>query len=58
MGLLKDMYPTAQFIITGILGPNSNAHGPNEFLEINYTKKVICCISRIVNDIALTELNH
>lgn len=34
MGLLSALWPKAQFLVTGILGPNSNAHGPNEFLHI------------------------
>ena len=50
MGQLQRQFPKSQFIVTGILGPKSNAHGPNEFLDINYTKKVICCISNILYD--------
>ena len=34
MGMLGEMFPSTQFIITGVLGPSSNAHGPNEFLHI------------------------
>jgi acetylornithine deacetylase/succinyl-diaminopimelate desuccinylase-like protein len=34
--------------LTGVLGPGSNAHGPNEFLEMNYTKKIICCVAHIL----------
>jgi len=41
-------YPKAQFIVTGILGPASNAHGPNEFLEIGYTKRLIMCLSQVL----------
>ncbi|NOX35342.1 MAG: M20/M25/M40 family metallo-hydrolase [Deltaproteobacteria bacterium] len=47
MTLLADKFPQAKFLITGVLGPQSNAHGPNEFLHIPYAKKltlVICCI--------------
>lgn len=29
MGLLSELWPTAQFVVTGVLGPHSNAHGPN-----------------------------
>ena len=36
MAMLGEQFPEAQFIITGVLGPNSNAHGPNEFLHIPY----------------------
>ncbi|EGR30789.1 hypothetical protein IMG5_123770 [Ichthyophthirius multifiliis] len=50
MGLLQRLFPKAQFVVTGVLGPNSNAHGPNEFLHIPFTKKLICCIAKILND--------
>ena len=36
--------------ITGLLGPKSNAHGPNEFLEISTGKKLTSCIARILAD--------
>lgn len=49
MNTLQLQYPKAQFIITGVLGPNSNEHGPNECLDIEYTKKLICCIAYIVS---------
>ena len=50
MAMLGEKYPEAQFVITGVLGPNSNAHGPNEFLHIPYAKKLTCCIASIIND--------
>ena len=34
MGMLGEQFPEAQFVITGVLGPGSNAHGPNEFLHV------------------------
>ena len=40
MGMLGEKFPEAQFLITGVLGPHSNAHGPNEFLEISTGKNV------------------
>ena len=39
MGMLGEKFPEAQFLITGVLGPGSNAHGPNEFLHIPTAKK-------------------
>lgn len=57
MGQLQRKFPKSQFVITGILGPNSNAHGPNEFLHIDFTKKVMCCISNILFDIGQRSLN-
>lgn len=50
MGMLGKKFPQAQFVITGVLGPNSNAHGPNEFLHIDYMKKITCCVSSILAD--------
>lgn len=41
---LAQQFPKAQFVVTGVLGPESNAHGPNEMLEIPYTKKMICSL--------------
>ena len=48
MGMLGEKFPEAQFIITGVLGPQSNAHGPNEFLEIDYAKKLTACMSLVI----------
>ncbi len=40
MAMLGKHFPQAQFLITGVLGPKSNAHGPNEFLHVPYAKKI------------------
>jgi acetylornithine deacetylase/succinyl-diaminopimelate desuccinylase-like protein len=48
MGMLGKKFPQAQFLITGVLGPGSNAHGPNEFLHIPTAKKLTGCISHII----------
>tara|TARA_R110002072_G_scaffold118775_1_gene251271 strand:- start:22119 stop:23534 length:1416 start_codon:yes stop_codon:yes gene_type:complete len=48
MGMLGQKFPEAQFLITGVLGPGSNAHGPNEFLHIPMAKKLTCCIAEII----------
>jgi acetylornithine deacetylase/succinyl-diaminopimelate desuccinylase-like protein len=48
MGLLGEKYPGTQFVVTGVLGPNSNAHGPNEFLHIPAAKKVSACIADVL----------
>ena len=50
MAMLGERFPKAQFVITGVLGPKSNAHGPNEFLDIPFAKKLTCCISSILSD--------
>ncbi len=49
MGMLGDLFPEAQFVITGVLGPQSNAHGPNEFLHIPTGKKLTCCVAEILS---------
>jgi acetylornithine deacetylase/succinyl-diaminopimelate desuccinylase-like protein len=49
MGMLGEKFPEAQFVITGVLGPQSNAHGPNEFLDIAFTKKITGCIAFILH---------
>jgi len=50
MGMLGEKFPDAQFLITGVLGPGSNAHGPNEFLHIPMAKKLTACIASIIAD--------
>jgi acetylornithine deacetylase/succinyl-diaminopimelate desuccinylase-like protein len=48
MGMLGEAYPRAQFLITGVLGPKSNAHGPNEFLHIETGKRLTCCVADVI----------
>lgn len=48
MGMLGEKFPGAQFLITGVLGPHSNAHGPNEFLHIPTGKRVTACVAKVV----------
>jgi acetylornithine deacetylase/succinyl-diaminopimelate desuccinylase-like protein len=49
MGMLGERYPEAQFLITGLLGPGSNAHGPNEFLHIPTGKKLTACVASVLS---------
>lgn len=48
MYMLGHKFPRTQFVITGVLGPHSNAHGPNEFLDIPMAKKLTCSIADVV----------
>lgn len=48
MGMLGEQYPAAQFLITGVLGPQSNAHGPNEFLHIPTGKHLTACVAEVI----------
>ena len=54
MGMLGKQFPRTQFFITGVLGPHSNAHGPNEFLHIEYAKQLTACVSLVLADHAKT----
>jgi acetylornithine deacetylase/succinyl-diaminopimelate desuccinylase-like protein len=49
MGMLGKRFPEAQFVITGVLGPESNAHGPNEFLHLPTARKVTTAVAHIVD---------
>ncbi len=49
MGMLGEKFPDAQFLITGVLGPGSNAHGPNEFLHLPTGKRVTACVAQILD---------
>lgn len=48
MGMLGEKFPEAQFMITGVLGPHSNAHGPNEFIHIPFAKKLTTCVASVI----------
>jgi acetylornithine deacetylase/succinyl-diaminopimelate desuccinylase-like protein len=50
IGMLAKRFDQAQFLITGVLGPNSNAHGPNEFLHIDYARKLTVCVASVLAD--------
>lgn len=52
MTLLQELWPKGQFMITGVLGPESNAHGPNEFLHLEYTRKITCCMAYMLNKVS------
>jgi acetylornithine deacetylase/succinyl-diaminopimelate desuccinylase-like protein len=54
MGMLGARFPQTQFFITGVLGPHANAHGPNEFLHIEYATKLTACVSLVLADHAKT----
>jgi acetylornithine deacetylase/succinyl-diaminopimelate desuccinylase-like protein len=48
MNLLSQGFPRAQMMVCGVLGPNSNAHGPNEFLHIDYAKRLTAAVAQII----------
>ena len=48
MAMLGARFPEAQFFITGVLGPGSNAHGPNEFLDLPTAQKLTLCVADVI----------
>ncbi len=50
MGMLGERFTDAQFLITGVLGPHSNAHGPNEFLHLPTAKRLTACVAQVIAD--------
>jgi hypothetical protein len=55
MAMLGESFPEAQFLITGVLGPKSNAHGPNEFLHLAYASKLTVVVASVLADHAQSE---
>lgn len=50
MAMLGEKFPGTQFVVTGLLGPHSNAHGPNEFLHIAFAKKLSAAMAQVLAD--------
>jgi acetylornithine deacetylase/succinyl-diaminopimelate desuccinylase-like protein len=50
MSMLGERFPQSQFLITGVMGPGSNAHGPNEFLDLPTGVKVTACVAQVLAD--------
>ena len=48
MSLLSKGFPKAQMMVCGVLGPKSNAHGPNEFLHVPYAKKLTAAVAQVM----------
>ena len=48
MNMLSEGFPTAQMMVCGVLGPKSNAHGPNEFLHVPYAKKLTAAVAQVM----------
>jgi acetylornithine deacetylase/succinyl-diaminopimelate desuccinylase-like protein len=48
MSLLQRGFPEAQMLVCGVLGPKSNAHGPNEFLHVPYGKKLTAAVAQVI----------
>lgn len=50
MSMLGERFPRAQFLVTGVMGPGSNAHGPNEFIDLPTGVKVTACVAQVLAD--------
>jgi acetylornithine deacetylase/succinyl-diaminopimelate desuccinylase-like protein len=50
MSMLGERFPAAQFLVTGVMGPGSNAHGPNEFIDLPTGVKVTACVAQVLAD--------
>jgi acetylornithine deacetylase/succinyl-diaminopimelate desuccinylase-like protein len=48
MSLLQQGFPRAQMMVCGVLGPKSNAHGPNEFLHIPFAKRLTAAVAQVI----------
>jgi acetylornithine deacetylase/succinyl-diaminopimelate desuccinylase-like protein len=48
MNMLSQGFPTAQMMVCGVLGPKSNAHGPNEFLHVPYAKRLTAAVAQVI----------
>jgi acetylornithine deacetylase/succinyl-diaminopimelate desuccinylase-like protein len=48
MAMLGAAFPAAQFLVTGVLGPGANAHGPNEFLHVPTARKLTGCVAQVL----------
>jgi len=48
MNMLSKGFPAAQMMVCGVLGPKSNAHGPNEFLHVPYAKKLTAAVAHVI----------
>ena len=48
MNMLSTGFPQAQMMVCGVLGPRSNAHGPNEFLHVEYAKKLTASVAQVI----------
>lgn len=48
MNMLSKGFPKAQMMVCGVLGPKSNAHGPNEFLHVPYARRLTAAVAQVI----------
>ena len=49
MGMLGERFPDAQFVVTGVIGPDGNAHGPNEYLHLPTARRVTMAVAHLID---------
>ncbi len=57
MGMLGERFPDAQFVITGVLGPDANAHGPNEYLHLPTARRITAAVAHLLDAHASREVD-
>ena len=57
LAMLGERFPDAQFVVTGVLGPQSNAHGPNEFLHLPTAKRITAVVAHLLHDAATVSVD-
>lgn len=55
--MLGQRFPAAQFVVTGVLGPQSNAHGPNEFLHLPTARRITAVVAQLLHQAAGQPVN-
>lgn len=55
MGMLGERFPDAQFVITGVIGPDANAHGPNEYLHLPTARRITGAVALLLDAHARRE---
>lgn len=55
MNMLSEGFPQAQMMVCGVLGPKSNAHGPNEFLHVPYAKRLTASVAHVIAAMAAEQ---
>ncbi|KRD39422.1 peptidase M20 [Lysobacter sp. Root916] len=55
LAMLGERFPSAQFVVTGVLGPQSNAHGPNEFLHLPTAQRITAVVAQLLHDARLAH---
>ena len=55
LAMLGQRFPAAQFVVTGVLGPQSNAHGPNELLHLPTAQRITAVVAQLLHDARLAQ---